>query len=84
MDDGLYHALQVVDGSDLDEKSNHGLRIISRGTAILLLFVYMAYLYFQVRTCRCFVVYPCGIDDGDVAQEPRLFVYQSRRKRRAS
>ena len=48
--DGLYHTWQVVDGSDLDDKSNYGLRIISRGTAILLLGVYMAYLYFQVRS----------------------------------
>lgn len=39
---------QVVDGSDLDDQSNQGLRIISRGTAILLLLVYIAYLFFQV------------------------------------
>ena len=46
--DGLYHTWQVVDGSDLDERSNYGLRVISRGTAILLLGVYIAYLFFQV------------------------------------
>ncbi len=39
---------QVVDGSDLDDASGHGLKIISRGTAILLLLVYVAYLFFQV------------------------------------
>ena len=38
---------QVVDGSDLDDRSNQGLRIISRGTAILLLLVYIAFLIFQ-------------------------------------
>ena len=41
---------QVVDGSDLDDRSNQGLRIISRGTAILLLLVYIAFLIFQVCT----------------------------------
>ena len=34
----------------LDESSLEGLKIISRGTAILLLIVYMAYLFFQVGT----------------------------------
>ena len=34
----------------LDESSLEGLKIISRGTAILLLLVYIAYLFFQV--CR--------------------------------
>lgn len=36
----------------LDEDSIHGLKIISRGTAILLLFVYIAYLVFQVGVLR--------------------------------
>lgn len=44
------NASQVVDGSDLDDASNHGLRIISRGTAILLLIVYIAYLFFQLKS----------------------------------
>lgn len=58
IDDGQLHIMpwirlnQVVDGSDLDDKSNHGLRVISRGTAILLLFVYLAYLIFQLKTHR--------------------------------
>ncbi|KAH9945812.1 calcium/proton exchanger [Epithele typhae] len=34
----------------LDESSLQGLKIISRGTAILLLIVYMAYLLFQLKT----------------------------------
>ncbi|KAI0822743.1 calcium/proton exchanger [Trametes gibbosa] len=34
----------------LDAGSAHGLKIISRGTAILLLLVYIAYLYFQLKT----------------------------------
>lgn len=41
---------QVVDGSDLEDEWNNGLRTISRGTAILLLVVYVAYLNFQLRT----------------------------------
>jgi len=36
--------------SDLDEKGQRGLLIISRGTAILLLGVYIAYLIFQLKT----------------------------------
>ncbi|KIP12345.1 hypothetical protein PHLGIDRAFT_113821 [Phlebiopsis gigantea 11061_1 CR5-6] len=56
--DGLYHTWQVVDGSDLDDKSNYGLRIISRGTAILLLGVYIAYLYFQLRSHAYLFVEP--------------------------
>ena len=42
----------VVDGTDLESPYESGLRIISRGTAILLLIVYIAYLYFQVRSSR--------------------------------
>lgn len=33
---------------ELDDSAENGLRIISRGTALLLLFVYVAYLIFQV------------------------------------
>ncbi|KAI0306422.1 Calcium/proton exchanger [Multifurca ochricompacta] len=36
--------------SDLDESAQKGLLIISRGTAILLLGVYIAYLIFQLKT----------------------------------
>jgi len=36
--------------SDLDENGQRGLLIISRGTAILLLGVYIAYLTFQLKT----------------------------------
>lgn len=36
--------------SDLDEKAKKGLSIISRGTAVLLLGVYIAYLIFQLKT----------------------------------
>lgn len=35
---------------DLDEDGQRGLRYISRGTAILLLGVYVAYLFFQLKT----------------------------------
>ena len=34
----------------LDEKAQRGLVVISRGTAILLLGVYAAYLLFQLKT----------------------------------
>jgi len=37
-------------GSDMDEAGQKGLLIISRGTAILLLGVYIAYLVFQLKT----------------------------------
>lgn len=36
--------------TDLDKDSQEGLLIISRGTAILLLGVYIAYLFFQLKT----------------------------------
>jgi Ca2+:H+ antiporter len=36
--------------SDLDEDAQRGLLIISRGTAVLLLGVYIAYLVFQLKT----------------------------------
>ena len=54
------HVVTPVDGkliamtdpliSDLDEDAQKGLLIISRGTAILLLGVYIAYLVFQLKT----------------------------------
>ncbi|KAF5380913.1 hypothetical protein D9615_004160 [Tricholomella constricta] len=42
----------VIDGgiSDLDPSAEAGLLVISRGTAILLLGVYIAYLFFQLKT----------------------------------
>lgn len=50
-----YHSAQMhggMDGSFFGGPSiegEEGLRIISRGTSILLLLVYVAYLFFQVR-----------------------------------
>ncbi|KAH8099523.1 calcium/proton exchanger [Cristinia sonorae] len=45
------NAIDVVsDGSDLEHIYASGLKIISRGTAILLLGVYVAYLYFQLKS----------------------------------
>lgn len=35
---------------DLDEHGERGLKYISRGTAMLLLGVYVAYLFFQLKT----------------------------------
>ncbi|KAH9832977.1 calcium/proton exchanger [Rhodofomes roseus] len=40
----------VVDGTDLDSVSERGLLLISRGTALLLLVVYIGYLLFQLKT----------------------------------
>ncbi|THH29576.1 hypothetical protein EUX98_g4609 [Antrodiella citrinella] len=40
----------IYDGSDLENIYADGLKFISRGTAILLLIVYIAYLYFQLRS----------------------------------
>lgn len=39
----------VIDGTDLPSDAERGLLLISRGTAVLLLIVYLAYLLFQVR-----------------------------------
>ena len=36
--------------SDLEERGQKGLLIISRGTAMILLCVYIAYLVFQLKT----------------------------------
>ncbi|KAF7799565.1 hypothetical protein EIP86_010802 [Pleurotus ostreatoroseus] len=56
---------QVVDGSDLDDRSNQGLRIISRGTAILLLLVYVAFLIFQLRTHSYLYSYEAEVERAD-------------------
>ncbi|EMD38179.1 hypothetical protein CERSUDRAFT_82422 [Gelatoporia subvermispora B] len=41
---------QIFDGTDVVDDATRGLRIISRGTAMILLFVYIAYLVFQLKT----------------------------------
>ena len=57
----------------LDADSIHGLKIISRGTAILLLFVYLAYLYFQVCTpVALFGMRWDGLADHDCAHTSSL------------
>ncbi|KAL0946554.1 hypothetical protein HGRIS_012759 [Hohenbuehelia grisea] len=43
-----YYSSTPPKGEEIDYE--HGLHIISRGTAILLLFVYVAYLFFQLKT----------------------------------
>jgi Ca2+:H+ antiporter len=60
-----YHAAKRVDSSvvrdfmaakgdgsipDLNDKAQRGLLVISHGTAVLLLGVYLAYLIFQLKT----------------------------------
>jgi len=44
--------------SGLEQNFKHRFLIVSRGTAIVLLFVYVAYLFFQVtiRLCPCIFV----------------------------
>lgn len=42
----------IVDGTDLEQAYEDGLKTISRGTAILLLIVYVAYLWFQVSPTK--------------------------------
>ena len=63
---------------NLDADGYHGLKIISRGTAILLLLVYVAYLLFQVGLCvtsqhenACF-----WLANIHAAPHPRLPVYR--------
>ncbi|KIY50764.1 calcium/proton exchanger, partial [Fistulina hepatica ATCC 64428] len=57
--------LEVVD--IVDEDTQHGLLLISRGTALLLLGVYVAYLYFQISTHAT----PDG-SAGQQAEEPSM------------
>ncbi|KAG6830745.1 hypothetical protein H0H92_014826, partial [Tricholoma furcatifolium] len=57
-----YHSTQIKNGNgnaggssstgitDLDPEGQAGLLFISRGTAILLLFVYITYIFFQLKT----------------------------------
>ena len=47
---GLLAAMSGPLLADLDENGQRGLLIISRGTALLLLGVYIAYLIFQLKT----------------------------------
>jgi len=50
VDGGLVAAIGSPSLSDLNDNAQRGLLIISRGTAILLLGVYIAYLFFQLKT----------------------------------
>ncbi|KAK0496833.1 Sodium/calcium exchanger protein-domain-containing protein [Armillaria luteobubalina] len=45
-----YHSVKSTDLFSIDPAGMNGLLIISRGTAILLLGVYIAYLYFQLKS----------------------------------
>jgi Ca2+/H+ antiporter len=61
--------------ADLDKDHQNGLSIISRGTAILLLGVYIAYLIFQLKThASLFLPKPSLCDAArDVAAHPNEF-----------
>lgn len=75
----------------MDADSVHGLKIISRGTAILLLIVYIAYLFFQVSTDDSCTRHTCAPRENDpltyaswecnLAQDPRVFVHAHDRGR---
>lgn len=50
-DNDLFHAaLKSGNNGAIEERCRSGLLIISRGTAIVLLLVYVAYLVFQLKT----------------------------------
>ncbi|RPD66481.1 calcium/proton exchanger [Lentinus tigrinus ALCF2SS1-7] len=55
---------------NLDADSIHGLKIISRGTAILLLLVYIAYLVFQLKTHA--FLYTAEVQAEEEAEEPKM------------
>lgn len=65
-----YHSAKshTGDGSDLENIYADGLKIISRGTAILLLMVYIAYLYFQLRSHA----YLFQADEEEEHEEPEM------------
>jgi len=52
-----------------DDGSLQGLLTISRGTAILLLLIYIAYLFFQLKTHADFFVAP---GEAEEAEEPQM------------
>ncbi|TFK94786.1 calcium/proton exchanger [Polyporus arcularius HHB13444] len=54
----------------LDADGAHGLKIISRGTAILLLFVYVVYLIFQLKTHAYLYVAEAQADEE--SEEPEM------------
>ncbi len=71
---GSVATMNVVLHPDLDEDSQRGLAYISRGTAILLLGVYVAYLFFQLKTHASLYSpqgksRPCGQDVPDEAAQ---------------
>lgn len=68
--------------SDLDEKGQAGLLIISRGTALLLLGVYVAYLFFQLKThADLFVALPARDEEGQIIPEeeeaPQMSIFSA-------
>lgn len=50
VEDNLHVFMETGQPSAIEEHCRSGLLFISRGTAILLLFVYAAYLFFQLKT----------------------------------
>ncbi|KAI0748486.1 calcium/proton exchanger [Daedaleopsis nitida] len=55
----------------LDENSIQGLKIISRGTAILLLIVYIAYLYFQLKS-HAYLFIAAETGEEEEAETPQM------------
>lgn len=57
---------------NLDEDGQRGLNYISRGTAILLLAVYVAYLIFQLKTHTSFFKHGEADEGAEVMEEEEI------------
>ena len=71
-ENGIIHALMKTDQpSTVEDSWRPGLLIISRGTAILLLFVYAAYLVFQLKT-HAYLFQPRVHEDDEEVEEEEV------------
>ncbi|KAF8759788.1 Calcium proton exchanger [Rhizoctonia solani] len=65
-------ALMETDAPGGNERSHNGLLLISRGTAIVLLIVYVSYLYFQLKSHADLFAAP--VDEDSEPEEPNMSV----------
>ncbi|KAF8709393.1 Calcium proton exchanger, partial [Rhizoctonia solani] len=65
-------ALMGTDAPGGNERSHNGLLLISRGTAIVLLIVYVSYLYFQLKSHADLFAAP--VDEDSEPEEPNMSV----------
>ncbi|KAH9483877.1 Vacuolar calcium ion transporter [Psilocybe cubensis] len=56
-----------------DTSNEHGLLVISRGTAVVLLLIYIAYLYFQLKS-HAHLYIPENADSSPEEEEPKMSV----------